>query len=76
MINPNIGILEREFGVVKCKLLHLEWVRNEALPYSMENYIQSLGIKHDGRQHEKKNVYIYICMTGSLCCIAEIDTTL
>ena len=32
------------------------------------------GIKYDGRKYEKKNVYI--CMTESLCHIAEIDTTL
>ena len=28
------------------------------------NYIQCLGIEHDGRQDEGKNVHI--CMTGSL----------
>ena len=59
-----------EFGVGRCKLLHLEWIRNEVLLYSTGNYIQSLGIKHDGRSYEKKNIYIYIyiyiyiCMTG------------
>ena len=26
------------------------------------NYIQSLGIENDGRQYEKKNVYIYVCL--------------
>ena len=46
------------------------------------NYIQSLGIERDGRQYEEKNVCIYkciyicICITGSLCCTAEIDTTM
>ena len=30
--------------------------------------------EHDGREYAKKNVYR--CMTGSLCCTAEIGTTL
>ena len=78
-----------EFGVHRCELLLLEWMSNEALLYSTGNYIQSLGIEHDGRQYEKKNiyvcvyVYIYVCMyvciffiTRSLFCTAEIGTTL
>ena len=36
-----------EFGVRRCKLLQLEWVSNEVLLYSTENYIQSLVIEHD-----------------------------
>ena len=47
---------------------------NEGPLYSKGNYIQSLGIDHDGRQYEKKNVYI--CTTGSLCCTEETGTTL
>ena len=38
-----------EFGVNSGKLLHLEWISNEVLLYSTGNYIQSLGIEHDGR---------------------------
>ena len=38
-----------EFGVARCKLLHLEWISNEVLLYSTGNYIQSLGIDHNGR---------------------------
>ena len=55
-------------------LFHLEWVSNEVLLYCTGDYIQSLGVEHDGRQYEKKNVCI--CMTRSLCCTAEIDITL
>lgn len=44
------------------------------LLYRRGNYIQLLDIEHDGREHEKNNVYIR--MTMSLCCTAEIDTTL
>ena len=35
--------------VGRCKLLHLEWISNEVLRYSTGNYIQYLGIDHDGR---------------------------
>ena len=37
-----------EFGVGRCKLLHLEWISNEFLLYSTGDSIQSLGIDHDG----------------------------
>ena len=66
--------IDREFGVGRCKLLHLERISNEVLLSSTGNYIQSLGIEHDGRYIRKKNVYI--CMTGSLCGTAEIGTAL
>ena len=38
-----------ESGVGRCKLLHLEWISNDVLPYSTGNYIQPLGIEHNGR---------------------------
>ena len=57
--------LDREFWVGRCKLLHLEWISNEVLLYSTGNYIQSLGIEHDGRKYEKKNVYM--CVYVSVC---------
>ena len=41
--------MDEEFGVGRCKLLHLEWVSNEVIMYSTGNYIQSLGIDHDER---------------------------
>ena len=69
--------MDWEFGVSRCKLVHLEWISNEVLLHSARNYIKSLGIEHDGREHEEKNVctYIYIYMTESLCCTVEIGTT-
>ena len=49
-----------EFGVSKGKLLHVEWISNEVLPYSTGNHIQPLGIDPDGSENEKKNVHIYM----------------
>ena len=37
------------FGVVRCKVLHLEWISNGVLLYSTGNYVQSLGLECDGR---------------------------
>ena len=41
---------------------YCEYFCDEVLLYSTGNYIQSLGVEHDGRQCEKGNVHI--CMTG------------
>ena len=40
--------MDREFGVSRCKLLHLEQISKEVLLYSTGNYNQSLGIDHSG----------------------------
>ena len=39
-----------DFEVGRCKLLHLEWmwISNQVLLYSTGNYVQSLGVDHDG----------------------------
>mgnify|MGYP007125348988 CR=1 FL=1 len=41
--------MDWEFGISRCKLLHLEWIINEVLLYSTENNIQSLVIEYDRR---------------------------
>ena len=41
--------MDGEFGVGKCKLLHLEWISNAGLLYGTENYVQSLGTEYDER---------------------------
>ena len=51
--------VDKEFGVGRSKLKHLEWISNEVLLYSTGSNIQSLGIEHDGRYI---HTYIYICM--------------
>ena len=38
-----------ESGVSRCKRLHLEWISNEILLYTPENYIWSLVMEDDGR---------------------------
>ena len=46
--------IEREIGVGRYKLLHLEWISSEVLLYSTGNSIQSLGIDHEEDKYEKK----------------------
>ena len=41
--------MDWDFRVGRCKILHLEWINNKVLLYSTGNYIQFLGIDHDGR---------------------------
>ena len=41
---------------MRCKPFHLEWVSNEVLLYSTENYIQSPGIDHDGKEYKKEYI--------------------
>ena len=47
--------------------IHLEWISNEVLLYSIGNYIQPLVMEHYRRYYEKKNMCV------KLCCTAEID---
>ena len=51
--------MEWEFGVSRCKLLHLEWINYKVLLYSMGNYIQSPGINHNGKEYRKECIYVY-----------------
>ena len=48
------------------------YINNKVLLYSTENYIQYPMINCNGKEYIK-NVYIYICITESLCCIAETN---
>ena len=45
------GRRDWEFGVSRCKLLHLEWLNNKVLLYSTGNYIQSPETDHDGKEY-------------------------
>ena len=65
-----------ESGVSRCHLLCREWINNKVLLYSPGNYIQYPVINHHGKNMKKKEKNIYICITESLCCTAEINKTL
>ena len=46
--------MDWEFGVNRCKQLHLEWISNEILLYSTGNCIQYPGIDHNGKEYLKE----------------------
>ena len=65
-----------KFGINRCKLLYTRWIHNKVLLYSTRNYIPYPVINHNGKEYKKKRMYIYICITESLCYTAEVNTTL
>ena len=56
------------------EMLIIKTINNKVLLYSTEIYTQYPIINHNGKEYKKKNVYI--CITESLCCTPETDTTL
>ena len=61
-------------NISRCKLVYTGWINIKVLLYSTGNYIQYPVINHNGKEYEKE--YIYTRITESLCCTAEINTTL
>ena len=47
-----------EFGISRCKLLHIGWINNKVLLYSPGNYIQYPVINHNGKEYEKECIYV------------------
>ena len=68
------GGMDWEFGMSRCKLVYIGWINKKVLLYSTGNYNQYPVINHNGKEYKKKNVYM--CITESLCCTAEIGTAL
>ena len=51
--------MDSEFGVGRCKLLHLEWINNKVLMYSTGNYTQYPVVNHNGKEYKKERLYVY-----------------
>ena len=68
------GGMDWEVGISRCKLLYIGQINNKVLLYSTGNYIQYPVTNHNGKECEKG--CMYVCITESLCCTAEINTTL
>ena len=62
-----------EFGISRYKLLHIKRINDKVLLYSTGNYSQYPEINCSGK-NIKKN--LFLCITESLFCTAEINTTL
>ena len=68
-----VGI-SQAFGTNRYTLLYIKYISNKTLLYSTGNYSQYLILTCNGKEFEKKKIYIYI--TESLCCTPEINTAL
>ena len=66
------GIITQEFGINIYIPVYIKQINNKGLLYSTGDYIQYLVITYNGKDSEKKKIYIYI--TESLCCIPETNT--
>ena len=64
--------MEWDTGISRPKFLYREWINKKVLLYSTENYIQYPMINHNRKYFLKG---IYMCITESLCCTSEINTT-
>ena len=51
--------MDWEFGVSRCKPLHIEWINKKVLLYSTGNYIQYPVINHNGKE-SKESIYMYV----------------
>ena len=50
------GQMDWGFGISRCQLLHMEWINNKVLLYSIRNYMQYPMIKHNGKEYKKECV--------------------
>ena len=51
--------MDWEFGIGRCKWLHLEWINNKVLMISTGNYITDPVINHNGKEYKKECVFVY-----------------
>ena len=65
-----------ESGVSRCKLVCTEPMNSKVPLYCTGNDIQYLVKNCNKKEHEKEYLYIYICITESLCSTAVINITL
>ena len=53
------GGIDWKFGISRCKILHIGWINNKVLLCSTGNYFQYVVVNHNGKEYEKKSMYIY-----------------
>ena len=71
-----VGGINQEFGTNRYILLYVTQVNKKDLVYCTGDYIQYLVITYSGKESEKEHMYMYICMSESLCCTPETNTTI
>ena len=72
-------VINQDVGINTYTLLYIKQMTNKDLLYNTGNYTQYSVITYMGK-NLKKNGYMYIyinlCITDSLCCTPENNTTL
>ena len=78
--NSGGGELNEEFGINIYTLPYIKQVNNKDLLYSAGSYTQYLVITYNGKKSEKAyihtHIYMCVCVSESLCCPPETNTTL
>ena len=64
--------MDWEFGISRCKLLHIEWINQKALLYNLGSYIQQPVINHNGK-NMKKNVCLCVCVCVCVCVCIKLN---
>ena len=67
-----------ELHIHRGKLLCTGWINDRVLPYGAGNCIQCPVTNHNRKENMYiyiKNIYLCTCITESLCCTEEINTT-
>ena len=62
-----VSVKDKQKDIMILVLKKLIQTSSEALLYSTGNYIQILGIDHDGRKYGENNVYVYDWLTLLYC---------
>ena len=68
------GMINQEVGINIYTLLYIKQITNKDLLYSKEKYTQQFVITYKRKESEKEDMYV--CITESLCCTPETNTTL
>ena len=68
--------INQEYEINRQTLLYIKQTDNKDLLQSKRNYTQNLVITYNGKESEKDYIYIYACITESLCCTPETNTIL
>ena len=50
--------MDWESRVIRCKLLHIEWINNKGLRDSMGGHIQYPVVSHNGKEYKKERVCV------------------
>ena len=70
VVAKEVGGLDWDSGVSRCKLLYIEKIKQQGLLCSTGNYIQYLVITYNRQGSEKE----YMSITESFSCISELNT--